>query len=140
MQIVRDLAGYTLGRSDLVRRAMAKKKAAVMEKERQNFVCDCSRGAPVSEQGKGVYDMADCLKLDEYVFEKGVFKGKLSKGSLALTEIYFLNTKKGEKILGEGVFMILNLKEVFLQEGSKKAFEYSHIIPPLFHSDLFQLS
>ena len=38
MQIVRDLAGYTMGRSDLVRRAMSKKKAAVMEKERQNFV------------------------------------------------------------------------------------------------------
>ena len=39
MQIVRNLAGYTLGRSDLVRRAMSKKKASVMEKERQNFVC-----------------------------------------------------------------------------------------------------
>ena len=38
MQIVRDLAGYSYGRSDLVRRAMSKKKAAVMEKERQNFV------------------------------------------------------------------------------------------------------
>ena len=38
MQIVRDLAGYTMGRSDLVRRAMSKKKASVMEKERQNFV------------------------------------------------------------------------------------------------------
>ena len=38
MQIVRDLAGYTLGRSDLVRRAMSKKKADVMEKERRNFV------------------------------------------------------------------------------------------------------
>ena len=38
MQIVRELAGYTMGRSDLVRRAMSKKKAAVMEKERQNFV------------------------------------------------------------------------------------------------------
>ena len=38
MRIVRDLAGYTMGRSDLVRRAMSKKKAAVMEKERQNFV------------------------------------------------------------------------------------------------------
>lgn len=38
MQIVRSLAGYTLGRSDLVRRAMSKKKAAVMAKERQNFV------------------------------------------------------------------------------------------------------
>lgn len=38
MQIVRDLAGYTLGRSDLVRRAMSKKKQAVMEKERHNFI------------------------------------------------------------------------------------------------------
>ena len=38
MQIVRDLAGYTWGRSDLVRRAMSKKKQAVMEQERKNFV------------------------------------------------------------------------------------------------------
>ena len=38
MQIVRELGGYTLGRSDLVRRAMSKKKAEVMAKERQNFV------------------------------------------------------------------------------------------------------
>lgn len=38
MQIVRDLAGYTLGRSDLLRRAMSKKKGEVMQKERQNFV------------------------------------------------------------------------------------------------------
>ena len=38
MQIVMELAGYTLGRSDLVRRAMSKKKADVMQKERQNFV------------------------------------------------------------------------------------------------------
>ena len=38
MQIVRDLAGYTLGRSDLLRRAMSKKKGDVMKKERQSFV------------------------------------------------------------------------------------------------------
>lgn len=38
MQIVRDLAGYSMGRSDLVRRAMSKKKTEVMEKERRNFV------------------------------------------------------------------------------------------------------
>lgn len=38
MQIVRDLAGYTLGRSDILRRAMSKKKGDVMEKERHNFV------------------------------------------------------------------------------------------------------
>ncbi len=35
---MRDLAGYTLGRSDLVRRAMSKKKQSVMEQERKNFV------------------------------------------------------------------------------------------------------
>ncbi len=38
MQIVRDLGGYSYGRSDLVRRAMSKKKADVMAKERRNFV------------------------------------------------------------------------------------------------------
>lgn len=38
MQIVRDLAGYSLGRSDLVRRAMSKKKHKVMEEERKNFI------------------------------------------------------------------------------------------------------
>ncbi len=38
MQIVRDLAGYSMGRSDLVRRAMSKKKHKVMEEERKNFI------------------------------------------------------------------------------------------------------
>lgn len=38
MQIVRDLAGYSMGRSDLVRRAMSKKKHKVMEEERRNFI------------------------------------------------------------------------------------------------------
>lgn len=38
MQIVRDLGGYSMGRSDLVRRAMSKKKHDVMAKERQNFI------------------------------------------------------------------------------------------------------
>ena len=38
MQIVRDLAGYSLGRADLVRRAMGKKKLDVMAKEREYFI------------------------------------------------------------------------------------------------------
>ena len=47
MQIVRDLGGYTLGRSDLVRRAMSKKKESVMQKERQNFVYgNAAEGVP----------------------------------------------------------------------------------------------
>lgn len=38
MQIVRDLAGYSLGRADLVRRAMGKKKLDVMAKEKEIFI------------------------------------------------------------------------------------------------------
>ena len=38
MQIVRDLAGYSLGRSDIIRRAMSKKQADVMAEERKNFI------------------------------------------------------------------------------------------------------
>lgn len=38
MEIVRKLAGYSMGRSDLVRRAMSKKKHEVMEQERKNFI------------------------------------------------------------------------------------------------------
>ena len=76
MQIVRDLAGYTLGRSDLVRRAMAKKKAAVMAKERENFVYgNKEEGVPgciangISEQvANKIYDeMTDFAK---YAFNK----------------------------------------------------------------------
>jgi DNA polymerase-3 subunit alpha len=38
MQIVRDIAGYSMGRADLVRKAMSKKKYSVMEQERKNFI------------------------------------------------------------------------------------------------------
>lgn len=51
MQIVRDLAGYSLGRSDLMRRAMAKKKKDVMAKEREYFV-----DGMVDENGHVVID------------------------------------------------------------------------------------
>lgn len=44
MQIVRELGGYSLGRADLVRRAMSKKKADVMQKERQNFIYGTDEG------------------------------------------------------------------------------------------------
>ena len=76
MQIVRDLGGYTLGRSDLVRRAMSKKKQSVMEKERANFIYgNADEGVPgcisngISEQVAGqIYgDMMDFAK---YAFNK----------------------------------------------------------------------
>ena len=76
MQIVRALGGYTLGRSDLLRRAMSKKKAAVMEKERQNFVYGneeegvpgCIKNGISEEIANHIYDeMTDFAK---YAFNK----------------------------------------------------------------------
>ncbi len=76
MQIVRSLGGYTLGRSDLVRRAMSKKKASVMEQERKNFVYGnpqegvpgcLSRGIDEKTANK-IYD--DMLDFAKYAFNK----------------------------------------------------------------------
>ncbi len=76
MQIVRDLGGYTLGRSDLVRRAMSKKKQYVMEQERKNFIYGnaeenvpgcVSRGIP-EQAAKKIYD--DMTDFAKYAFNK----------------------------------------------------------------------
>ena len=76
MQIVRDLGGYTMGRSDLVRRAMSKKKQSVMEKERANFIYgNVEEGVPgcvskgISEQiAGGIYN--DMMDFAKYAFNK----------------------------------------------------------------------
>lgn len=76
MQIVRDLAGYTLGRSDLVRRAMSKKKQSVMEKERQNFIYGnpdenvpgCVANGINEKVASKIYDMM--MDFAKYAFNK----------------------------------------------------------------------
>ena len=80
MQIVRDLAGYSYGRSDLVRRAMAKKKHKVMEEERQNFVYGstdkdgnilipgCIRNGVSEEAANQIYD--EMISFASYAFNK----------------------------------------------------------------------
>lgn len=76
MQIVRDLAGYSLGRSDLVRRAMSKKKTSVMEKERQNFIYGnpeenvpgCISNGIDEKTANKIYD--DMVDFAKYAFNK----------------------------------------------------------------------
>lgn len=76
MQIVRDLAGYTMGRSDLVRRAMSKKKTYVMEKERQNFVygnaeegvIGCIANGVDEKTANQIYD--EMIDFAKYAFNK----------------------------------------------------------------------
>lgn len=76
MQIVRDLAGYTLGRSDLLRRAMSKKKGEVMERERKNFVYGnpeegvpgCIANGIDEETANKIYD--EMIDFAKYAFNK----------------------------------------------------------------------
>ena len=76
MQIVRELAGYSYGRSDLVRRAMAKKKADVMARERKNFVYGnpeegvkgCIANGISEEIGNKIFD--DMTDFAKYAFNK----------------------------------------------------------------------
>jgi len=76
MQIVRGLAGYSFGRSDLVRRAMSKKKAAVMAAERQNFVYGneeegvkgCIANGISEQVANQIYD--DMTDFAKYAFNK----------------------------------------------------------------------
>ena len=76
MQIVRDLGGFSLGRSDLLRRAMSKKKIDVMEKERQSFVYGneeegvngCIKNGISEETANKIYD--EMIDFAKYAFNK----------------------------------------------------------------------
>lgn len=68
MQIVRDLAGYSLGRSDLVRRAMSKKKKDVMEKEESSFVEGCAKNDIDEKSAQAIF--ASMMDFAQYAFNK----------------------------------------------------------------------
>ncbi len=74
MQIVRELGGYSLGRADLVRRAMSKKKMDVMEKERKNFIYGSKEENVPGALSKGVSEKAAGEIFDEMIdFAKYAF-------------------------------------------------------------------
>jgi DNA polymerase-3 subunit alpha len=68
MQIAQILGGYSLGRADLLRRAMGKKKAEVMAKERSGFLEGCAAGAVDPKVANDIFDLME--KFAEYGFNK----------------------------------------------------------------------
>ena len=68
MQIFRELAGYTFGHADVVRRAMSKKKAGVMEAEKESFLAGCAQNGIAGADAEAIFaDMADFA---HYAFNK----------------------------------------------------------------------
>jgi len=68
MQISQVLAGYSLGRADLLRRAMGKKKAEVMAKERSGFMEGCQKSGVDDKVAGGIFDLME--KFAQYGFNK----------------------------------------------------------------------
>ncbi len=68
MEIFRSLAGYSLGRADIVRRAMSKKKHDVMEKERTTFIEGCGKNGISNETANSIFD--DMTSFASYAFNK----------------------------------------------------------------------
>ena len=68
MQIFRAVAGYSFGRADIVRRAMSKKKADVLEKERQEFLCGAEANGIEREKAEQLFN--DMLSFASYAFNK----------------------------------------------------------------------
>ena len=68
MQIFRTLAGYSLGRADIVRRAMSKKKHKVMEEEREYFCEGCAKNNISREIANDIFD--DMSSFASYAFNK----------------------------------------------------------------------
>ena len=68
MQISQVLGGYSLGRADLLRRAMGKKKAEVMQKERAGFLEGCSKNGVEAKTAGEIFDLME--KFAEYGFNK----------------------------------------------------------------------
>lgn len=68
MQICRDLAGYSLGRADIVRRAMSKKKHSVMEAEREVFVSGCIKNGIEKKVAEKIFN--DMAAFSSYAFNK----------------------------------------------------------------------
>jgi len=91
MQIAQVLGGYSLGRADLLRRAMGKKKADVMAKERSGFVEGCTKNGVDSKTANEIFDLME--KFAEYGFNK-CLRG--------VTEI--INAHSGERTTIEKLF------------------------------------
>ncbi|HJA24882.1 MAG TPA: DNA polymerase III subunit alpha [Candidatus Fournierella merdigallinarum] len=68
MQICRELAGFSLGQADLVRRAMSKKKHDVMEKERQHFLSGCAENGISAQAANDIFD--EMSSFASYAFNK----------------------------------------------------------------------
>ena len=68
MQIFRSLAGYSLGRADIVRRAMSKKKHKVMEEERTFFCEGCAKNGISNQIANEIFD--DMSSFASYAFNK----------------------------------------------------------------------
>ena len=126
MQIAQVLAGYSLGRADLLRRAMGKKKAEEMAKERGGFVEGCAKNAVPERVANEIFDLME--KFAEYGFNKCVAGGTVvtDAGTGARTTVKDLFDRRRPltiHALGEDGKLRPRGVEDVIANGRKRVFE-----------------
>ncbi|GCL39634.1 DNA polymerase III subunit alpha [Sphaerospermopsis reniformis] len=122
MKIAQDMAGYSLGQADLLRRAMGKKKVAEMEKQKQNFIDGSAKNGVKPQVAEKLF--ADMLKFAEYCLSYETEVLTLEYGFLPIGEIV-------EKQIECSVFSVDNNGNVYTQPiaqwhhwGVQELYEY----------------
>ncbi|MFM6105181.1 MAG: DNA polymerase III subunit alpha [Sphaerospermopsis kisseleviana] len=122
MKIAQDMAGYSLGQADLLRRAMGKKKVAEMEKQKQNFIDGSAKNGVKPQVAEKLF--ADMLKFAEYCLSYETEVLTVEYGFLPIGEIV-------EKQIECSVFSVDNNRNVYTQpiaqwhhRGVQELYEY----------------
>ncbi|MBD2135979.1 DNA polymerase III subunit alpha [Sphaerospermopsis sp. FACHB-1094] len=122
MKIAQDMAGYSLGQADLLRRAMGKKKVAEMEKQKQNFIDGSAKNGVKPQVAEKLF--ADMLKFAEYCLSYETEVLTVEYGFLTIGEIV-------EKQIECSVFSVDNNGNVYTQpiaqwhhRGVQELYEY----------------
>ncbi|MBD2146457.1 MAG: DNA polymerase III subunit alpha [Sphaerospermopsis kisseleviana] len=122
MKIAQDMAGYSLGQADLLRRAMGKKKVAEMEKQKQNFIDGSAKNGVKPQVAEKLF--ADMLKFAEYCLSYETEVLTVEYGFLPIGEIV-------EKQIECSVFSVDNNGNVYTQpiaqwhhRGMQELYEY----------------
>ena len=122
MKIAQDMAGYSLGQADLLRRAMGKKKVAEMEKQKQNFIDGSAKNGVKPQVAEKLF--ADMLKFAEYCLSYETEVLTVEYGFLPIGEIV-------EKQIECSVFSVDNNGNVYTQpiaqwhhRGVQELYEY----------------
>ncbi|MEA5618548.1 DNA polymerase III subunit alpha [Cronbergia sp. UHCC 0137] len=122
MKIAQDMAGYSLGQADLLRRAMGKKKVSEMEKQKEKFIDGATKNGVKTQVAEKLF--ADMLKFAEYCLSYETKVLTVEYGLLAIGEIVEKNIEYSVFSVDENGNVYTQLIAQWHNRGKQELFEY----------------